>query len=414
MDGTSAGSWKRRTHVAALSSALAALSGGVLWAASSGVVATSALGVFERVAGHPAHVIEHARAARALETYADIAWTSYADAADAWRVVARAADELLAAPSVQTLAAARHAWLQARIPYLQTEVYRFYGGPIDQIELLVNTWPIDESFIESPAHERLGIIDDVSRFPALSRELLLRLNGDEGETSISTGYHAVEFLLWGRDTAEDGPGDRPFADFAADSGQRLIERRREYLSLASQLLAQHLDTLRDAWRPDVPDNARATFLALPPSEALRRILKGMGGLSGPELAGERLTVPYETRDPENEQSCFSDSTHQDITYDAIGIENVCLGRYKRRDGSWLKGLGLCELLRPLPHGAALAAQITASVAAARALPNPFDSALAAADGDPRRQAIARTIQALEAQTATIAALAAELAHVGQP
>jgi putative iron-regulated protein len=344
----------------------------------------------------------------ALVTYADVAWASYTDAADAWSTCQHAVDALLAAPSPQTLAAAQQAWLSARIPYQQTEAYRFYGGPIDSVEFLVNTWPIDEAFIESSAGR--GIIDDVAHYPELTGELLVRVNGAEGETSISTGYHAIEFLLWGRDESALGPGARPYTDFVLRQGDVRVARRRRYLLLASALLASQLTALQDAWRPQ-SDNYRARFLAAPPQRSLAHVLKGMGMLSGPELAGERLTVPYETRDPENEQSCFSDSTQQDIVQSALGIANVCAGDYRRADGSHVTGLGVCALIEASARelGRSLRAQIAASVSAARDISAPFDRAIAGDDAAPGRQAIARTIRALETQTTSLRRIAAELA-----
>jgi len=348
---------------------------------------------------------------RALVTYADIAASSYADALRTARALALAVERLLADPSEPTLAAARVAWRDARAPYQQTEVYRFYDGPIDAVELLLNTWPIDENYVEGLADGReQGVIDDPARYPTLERALLVALNGRDGETSISTGYHVLEFLLWGRDTHDDGPGSRPASDFVERAGDVLAARRRRYLLLASELLVQHLEPVAAAWSAQRADNYRARFLALPASEALGLALRGMGSLSGPELAGERLTVPYETRDQENEHSCFSDTTHEDVLGDTLGIQNVCLGRYAAQGGTKVLGPGLCDALGSADATLAstLRQQIAASVAAARSIPAPFDRALAGADDAPGRAAIKRTIGALEAQTSTLAKAAARL------
>ncbi len=86
-------------------------------------------------------------------------------------------------------------------------------------------------------------------------------------------------------------------------------------------------------------------------------MKGLGSLSGGELFGERLTVAYETRSQENEHSCFSDNTHEDLRFDTVGIQNVCLGRY----ADVVRGVGLSELVRGA--SAALAAELEQDVAA---------------------------------------------------
>jgi putative iron-regulated protein len=317
-------------------------------------------------------------AKRGLTTYADIAQAGYEDALAGAKQLQTAVQALLDAPTMDTLQAARAAWRSARVPYLQTETYRFYEGPIDRVELLVNTWPIDESYVEA-------LIADPEQ--ELDATLLVALNAKAGETSISTGYHVIEFLLWGRDGSADGPGARAAREFAD-------ERLRTYLKLTTQLLIDHLAQVVDAWRGDY----RAQFLALPPKQALTLALRGMGTFSGPELSGERLTVPYETRDQENEQSCFSDTTDQDVKLDARGVQNVCLGRYER-----VRGVGICALVSALDAklGATLQDEIAASVRAAQDIPAPFDQALQGSDEAPGRAAIKRTIHALQAQTESI-------------
>lgn len=248
--------------------------------------------------------------------YADLAFSAYSDSLTGGRKLLTAVDALVNDPSQATLDAARAAWLEARIPYLQTEVFRFYGGPIDRVELLVNTWPIDENYIEDPAGKS-GIIDDEARYPVLTTDLIASINMTEGETSVSTGYHAIEFLLWGRDTNDEGPGNRPFTDFARIDGDakgktpetvasRLEaarrHRRASYLKVVTELLVRHLSEVTNEWAANRTENYRSRFEKLPPSEALGLMIKGMGALGSQELAGERLTVAYETKDQENEHS----------------------------------------------------------------------------------------------------------------
>ena len=296
--------------------------------------------------------------------------------------------------------------------------------------MLINTWPIDESYVEStPGAAKPGIIDDISTYPDVSGGLISALNAKEGETSISTGYHVIEYLLWGQDTRADGPGNRSYADYVVSGrGAVLARRRSTYLHVATELLVRHLQELVAAWAPASddddsdrhndrhhhgPDNYRASFLRRPAHDALGLVVKGMGALGGPELAGERLTVAYETKDQENEHSCFSDNTHNDIVLDALGIENVCLGRYQRSDGSAIQGRGVCDwvALVDTALGARLKSDIAGSVAAARAIPPPFDQAILGNDSSPGRQKIHHTIQALEHQTETLAEVAAAF-HVG--
>lgn len=57
-----------------------------------------------------------------------------------------------------------------------------------------------------------------------------------------------------------------------------------------------------------------------------------------------MEVALDSKNQEDEHSCFSDNTHRDILTNALGIRNVWLGEYKRLDGSVLKGPSLRDLV----------------------------------------------------------------------
>lgn len=325
-----------------------------------------------------------------------------ADSLHAAEVLQQAVADFLAAPGPTRMTAARQAWLAARVPYVQTEACRFYDGPIDQVEPFLNAWPMDEALIDYVVGQpQAGVVNSVKEFPHLTKELLLSLNEKEGEKNISVGFHAIEFLLWGQDTDAKGPGNRPWQDFdlaPAAKAQSPVARRREYLRLTCELLVEHLRQVEQAWAPERKGNFHERFLTQPSAQSLTRILKGAGTLAGPELAGERLTVAYETKEQEDEHSCFSDNTHNDFLYDALGLENVWLGRYRRTSGEVISGPGLRDLLQRVDP--ALAAQLTtqtaAGVAAARAIPAPFDQAIIGPDTAPGRQAVKHAIASFRA------------------
>jgi putative iron-regulated protein len=355
-------------------------------------------------------------ASSVLHTYTELAYAAYDESVEGVESLASQVEALLAAPSPERLAAAREAWLVARTSYAQSEVYRFYDGPIDAVELLVNTWPIDESYVESDESDAqdgaLGIVQDVARYPELSGALLTQLNGRDGETAISTGYHVIEFLLWGRDRNADGPGERSHRDFVVaqalgkqargEAVSSLPARRGQYLRIALALLLEQLQTVRAAFA-QTPGNYRSQFLAAAPAAGVYRALKGLAKLSGPELSGERLTVPYETKSQENEHSCFSDSTGSDLLANARGVENVCSGRYRRADGRSVQGDGLCALVRRTDPalGEALEASIRESVRRVAAIPQPFDQAILGDDAAAGRVAVRAAIESLQKQAELI-------------
>ena len=353
---------------------------------------------------HASTKLDPERTSAFLVAYADVASASYGAALSDARTLATSVDAFVRAPSADSLQAARRAWISARRSYAQTEAYRFYGGPIDSVELLVNTWPIDENYLESE-DGKTGIVADAAHYPEISPSVLAGLNLKEGETSVSTGYHAIEFLLWGRDRSATGPGERSFHDYDVAPDSR---RRGEYLRAAAALLVDNLSTVDAAWKGDY----RRAFLARPPDQALALVVKGLGSLSGGELLGERLTVAYETRAQENEHSCFSDNTHEDLRFDAIGIQNVCRGSYSDK----VRGVSLFELVRRVnaPLGAELERDVASAVEAVSAIPSPFDQAILGDDAAPGRRAIQRAMLALRTEADAFAKVASTFDLRAQP
>ncbi|MEX2295540.1 MAG: imelysin family protein [Gemmatimonadota bacterium] len=322
-----------------------------------------------------------------VATYAEIVHASYEDSFRAVEEMAAAIAVLLAAPSEESLAAARIAWLAAREPYGQTEAYRFYGGPIDAAggpETLLNPWPLDEGYVDYvEGAPESGIVNDVAAYPKLDRELLVSLNEAGAEENLSVGFHAIEFLLWGQDLFADGPGRRPYTDYVAGVG-RNAERRIEYLRIVTELQVEKMEGLVAEWAPNDATNYRTSFLALPRDEAVRRILVGIGVLAKSELAGERMFTAYDNQDQEDEHSCFSDNTHRDIAANALGLMNVLQGHYRRSDGSTISGVGMTALFREVDSELAdeVEALATRSLRAVEAIPVPFDQAIVDPDSRP--------------------------------
>lgn len=338
--------------------------------------------------------------------YADILAAEYTDAVTLARALQTRVDALVAQPSDEALAAARTAWIQCRTPYSQSEVGRFYDGPIDGVEGYINAWPIDENYLDYTVDmPEVGIINQVKAFPQITRDVLLGANEREGEKTVSTGFHAIEFLLWGQDLYADSPGRRPYTDYVAGptGPGRSAARRGLYLRLLAGLLVDQLQTVAAAWAPDNPHNYRARLVSMPPDAALTAILTGLGNLGSAELYGERLLVPYTTRSQENEESCFSDTTHLDLRNNELGFENICLGHYQRDDGTVLEGPGLLALVAAVDGRAAktLQQRVTTAVAAVAAIPPPFDQAMLGSDKAPGRVAIKKALDALQAQTAAL-------------
>lgn len=359
----------------------------------------------------PLHAATAAPAAPAVvRHYAVIVEAAYADTLAGAEALQRAVAAFTAAPSAATLDAARTAWRQARESYGQTEAFRFYGGPIDADdgpEGRINAWPMDEAYVDAvPGQPAAGLVND--RSVTLDKATLSAMNERGGEENIATGWHAIEFMLWGPDTREDGPGDRQADDFV-DGKAPNADRRRRYLSLVTELLVDDLRGVASAWMPGVKDGYRARFEA-GGRESLRKMLVGLGSLSRGELAGERMEVALASQDQEDEHSCFSDNTHRDIVNNALGIENVWLGRYRRADGRMLQGPSLRDLVaaKDAAVAARTSATIRRSVERAEAIHPPFDREIVGGADAPGRQRVQGTVDSLVQQSKDLVEAAAAI------
>ena len=302
-----------------------------------------------------------------LTTYSDIALAKYEDALTTAKALDTAVDALIATPSEETLKAAREAWKAARIPYQQTEVYRFGNAIVDDWEGRVNAWPLDEGLIDyvdksygaesdentlytanviaNPSIEINGEKVDASK---ITPELLSGTLQEAGdiEANVATGYHAIEFLLWGQDLngTKAGAGNRPYTDYdTKNCTGGNCDRRAQYLAAASDLLVADLQEMVGNWGAD--GAARKNLLDGDPKAGISTILTGMGSLSYGELAGERMKLGLLLHDPEEEHDCFSDNTHISHLYDAVGIRDAYRGSYKRVDGSVVEGPSVSAMVK---------------------------------------------------------------------
>ncbi|MFC6672201.1 imelysin family protein [Marinobacterium aestuariivivens] len=314
----------------------------------------------------PAHAAETVSPSAVLENYANIAQASYEDSLISAKALLDRIDTLLESPTEENLKAARDAWISARVPYQQTEVFRFGNELVDEWEGKVNAWPLDEGLIDYVATDRYGEASDEN--PLYTANVIanpnLTLNGEaldaatidkallrslheaeEVEANVATGYHAIEFLLWGQDLngTQPGAGNRPASDYdRANCTGGHCDRRGQYLKVSTELLIDDLQEMATSWAED--GAARQALMDKGEAGGLATMLTGMGSLSYGELAGERTKLGLMLHDPEEEHDCFSDNTHWSHFYDAKGIQNVYRGEYSRIDGTKVNGASLSQLL----------------------------------------------------------------------
>jgi putative iron-regulated protein len=302
-----------------------------------------------------------------LKIYADIAQAAYGDSLDTAHTLKLAVDAFLTEPTEDNLRGVRAAWIAARIPYMQTEASRFGNAIVDDWEGRVNSWPLDEGLIDYVsssygtesaendlytanviANKTLIIGGKKLDTSKITKELLADHLQEAGgvEANVATGYHAIEFLLWGQDLNGTGPGNgnRPASDYdvkKCTNGN--CERRAEYLRAATDLLVDDLAWMAAQWAPG--GEARKHIMDGSDEAGLTAIMTGLGSLSYGELAGERMKLGLMIHDPEEEHDCFSDNTHASHFFDALGIRNVYLGSYRRADRSLVTGPSISDLVK---------------------------------------------------------------------
>lgn len=312
-----------------------------------------------------AAVISTARAAEpdpvaVIDTYGDIALAMYEDALSTAKALQVAVDAFIADPTEEKLQAAKDAWKAARVPYQQTEGFRFGNAIVDDWEGKVNAWPLDEGLIDYVDADLYG--EESEENPLYIANVIanpkIRVGADEVdatnitpellsgslqealgvESNVATGYHAIEFLLWGQDLNGTGPGagERPATDYSTSAcTHKNCDRRTAYLKAATQLLVADLGEMAANWKDG--GAAREQIAAKGPDGGLATILTGLGSLSYGELAGERIKLGLLLHDPEEEHDCFSDNTHNSHYYDEIGMRSIWTGKYTRVDGTVVEG-----------------------------------------------------------------------------
>ena len=321
---------------------------------------------------------ELTKANSVLDAYANIALANYSDALKDAKVLKDAIDEFAKKPTLENLNKAKVAWLLSRESYGQTEIFRLANGPVDAeegwiadtygaLEGQINAWPLDENMIDytidAEGKKTSGnIIDTIGSFnpggeeskevdvTKITVEAITDLNENGGDANVASGYHAIEFLLWGQDQdysnfLKDGithgaltPGLRPLKDFTTDKN---ASRRLAYLKAASEKLVADLEVITSAWEKNI-DGTKGLYQAalkgqltgdnasknIESADALKQIVAGMGVFVKSELANERIAVAVLTPSEEDEHSCFSDNTHRDIVNNYLGFKNILTATYK--------------------------------------------------------------------------------------
>jgi putative iron-regulated protein len=353
-----------------------------------------------------------------VANYSANLYAAYSDAVSDEQAFQSDVSAFLADPTEDKLATARASWLASRAHYMLTEGARFYDGPIDgpiegsdsNHEALLNSWPLDEAFIDYASkdgvvNEDVGLVNMPQELPEITAEALEKANGrDDEPENVSSGYHAVEFLLWGQALKDVGPGERPATDYVIGGPSKNPARRADYLNVAVEGIISNLKAVRDGWAPSA--HYRVGFEKdANLHDSLTHIFTGLAKFSKGELGSQRIGAAYESKHRHDQHDCFSSQTLVDYERDARGIQAMYLGNYGDQDGP-----GLDELVKAADPklDADLKKKLQASIEAIIDIPKPFEDAIAGDDDSEGRKAIQAALTALSEQGDALGAAAAAI------
>ena len=135
--------------------------------------------------------------------------------------------EFLSAPNSTNQKQAKRAWLQAHKAFLGSNLFSLVSQ--NQLIFQIDAWPIQEGFLDSiPNYPQSGIINDLT--VAIDTESLQEQHGITDSREVSLGFHALEFLIFGRTPENFGL-----------SGDNIKLRRRAAMKIILDLLISDID-----------------------------------------------------------------------------------------------------------------------------------------------------------------------------
>lgn len=332
-----------------------------------------ALAAAAAAAGCAPYEIEDARRNLLQSWGDDMLLPALADAEQLCTALDQMARDLCDAPSAETIARARQAWIAARAPWKRTEVFAF--GPYKEEPLRlgpkIDAWPARPDLVEEL------LADTTPLTPEIADNLGV----------FARGFPAIEYLLF-----------QPDVDVVAEYAT--VPRRCEYLLALTANLALEVGELADAWSPEGGNflaqltgagKTSVEYDTLP--DALGEVVNRMG-FTAENIAADKLGRPVGVTSgdgspqPEQAESQFSGRSVQDIRDNLRGIGELFLG------GDDGRPLALASYLAGRGH--AFERAVTERLDAA-------DRALAAI-GDPLVVAIANDRPAVLAAIDEVAAL----------
>ncbi|WP_345550689.1 imelysin family protein [Microbulbifer aestuariivivens] len=340
---------------------------------------------------------------QAAETLSRAIWDAglaqVANTQAAVEVLNHTVEALLEKPSAEQLQAAKLAWLDAHrefaaaLPYIRLA---FAPGPLREqgraLQLVVDSWPAQPGYLDTvPGYSDSGIVNDTAVELTLTN--LRRQHRLTAHEEASTGFHALEVMLWGPTS------ERAATDFTAEStGEKpealAANRRRALTRLMVEALSEDVHRLAKRMPYGANDLSRP-FLALDPVARLQQIRA-----THTQMVDEELL----RRLPESSESDVESSR-------AADSKQALLSMLRTLQGNWFpaSGAGMAALLLDRYQQEALAEHFVALEALLLGMEDPIE--LAKLENLARARQLLEAVAGLMSGTVEVPAAAEDLTPV---
>ena len=243
----------------------------------------------------------------------------------------------------ENLSLSKKTWLDAHSAYELTTLHRYFAMQLleeqnslalMQIQYQINHWPIIPGYIDYVnGYPDSGIVHDIN--VNLDVSSLREQHGTFDVSEVTLGFHVIEFLLWGDD---NDAVPRPADEFDAvleltpketESGYSLEQlsnnRRRVFLSIATDTLVKDFQALQSLWLSEEP-SIRRGIESKSVTEIILILADSMSAMLTEELLLRSLYPMLNGNFAESIQSPYSRSTQNAVSSQLSGLERLLLER----------------------------------------------------------------------------------------
>ena len=238
--------------------------------------------------------------ANIINSYSDnVIIATYADLETNTSAMQTACEIFANNPTQENLNAAANAWYAARVPWELSEAFLF--GPVAflSIDPSMDSWPVDETQLESVLSSSFEITPDFVR---------------NGLGYSLRGFHTLEYFLFTN-------GD--YRDFST-----ITERGRAYITSVATVLAEDAAHVHDQWvsgyGAEFKNAGKSGSRYSSVNQAVQEIVDGIITIVD-EVGNGKISEPFVTKNVNTVESQYSWNSVTDFSNNIIGVKNAYLG-----------------------------------------------------------------------------------------